>query len=160
MIRRWSDASKVMVYSRKISTCEEGLAPYRVFLFGHMMPYLRFHNLDLQQTSVTAHCSICETRFRDEVEPGEHKDEALAPGVFAGTPIEGREQERWWNCILDLSWELLIVLEPESARKTSTSGAASDLSFVSSTVAQLINRRSVKSLLLVPHVYWGTTCLL
>lgn len=34
------------------------------FFLDTLMPYLRFDNLDLQQTSITAHCSICETQFR------------------------------------------------------------------------------------------------
>lgn len=41
------------------------------------MPYLRFDNLDLEQTFIVAHCSICEKQFRDEVKPGECMDEAL-----------------------------------------------------------------------------------
>ena len=41
------------------------------------MPYLRFDNLDLKQTFITAHCSICEKKFSDEVTPGERMDDAL-----------------------------------------------------------------------------------
>lgn len=41
------------------------------------MPYLRFDNLDLKQTIITAHCSLCETQFRDQVRAGERVDEAL-----------------------------------------------------------------------------------
>lgn len=41
------------------------------------MPYLRFNNLDLKQTKITAHCSLCDRQFKDEVRAGERTEDTV-----------------------------------------------------------------------------------
>ena len=41
------------------------------------MPYLRFDNLDPRQATITAHCSLCDRKFNDEVKAGERAEDAV-----------------------------------------------------------------------------------